>query len=242
MTGRPEPATAAAGPTVDQAERAADLAARLGVVRDRVVAAGRRVDDVRIVAVTKGFGPAAADAAVRAGVTDLGENYAQELVGKAAAMSAHPAWHFLGPVQRNKVAALAPVVSCWHGLDRAAALEAVAARQPGARVLVQVNLVGDPAKHGCAPGEAAGLVGRGRDLGLDVCGLMTVAAAGDRPGASRTFAALATLAGHLGVRELSMGMSDDYDLAAAEGATMLRLGRALFGDRPPRPVGKDLSS
>lgn len=218
------------------------VAQRLAAVRRRIADAGRSPETVTVVAVTKGFDASAVDAARGAGLVDVGENYAQELLAKAPGAPAGTVWHFLGALQRNKVAALAPLVSLWHGIDRAAALEAVAARRPGAPVLVEVNAAGDPAKHGCAPGDTAALVARGRALGLEVRGLMTVAPAGDRDGAARCFATVAALAAGLGLPELSMGMSDDYDLAVGAGATIVRLGRVLFGPRPGRTQSADTTT
>lgn len=208
-----------------------DVEARLARVRAEIAAAGADPAQVTVVAVTKGFGIEAVRRAVATGLLDIGENYAQELRTKAADAPAGVRWHFLGSPQRNKVAALAPVVTLWQGIDRREVLEALAQRKPGAAVLVEVNVAGDAAKHGCAPASTPDLVTLGQDLGLDVRGLMTVAPA-DRSAAGRSFALLATMAGGLGLSELSMGMSDDFDLAVAEGATMVRLGRALFGPRP----------
>ncbi|MGH7359559.1 MAG: alanine racemase, partial [Acidimicrobiia bacterium] len=106
----------------------------------------------------------------------------------------------------------------------------IARHAPGSRVLLQVNLAHEPQKGGCAPDAAAPLVDAARALGLQVEGLMTVPPAVDEP--RPWFAALRRLAAELGVRELSMGMSDDFEVAVEEGATMVRLGRVLFGDRP----------
>lgn len=217
---------------------ATTVATRLAEARGRIADAGVDPTAVTVVAVTKGFGPEAVAAAATAGLLDLGENYAQELLAKAPGAPAGARWHLLGAPQRNKLAALAPVVHLWQAVDRRAVLEGLAARRPGAAVLVQVNVAADPAKHGCTPAEAPDLVGVGRDLGLDVRGLMAVAPAGDPGAARRCFAELAALGGRLGVAELSMGMSDDYELAVAEGATLVRLGRALFGPRPGPPPAR----
>jgi hypothetical protein len=208
------------------------VAGNLARVRERLSAAGGDPTGIEVVAVTKGFGPEEVEAAARAGLTELGENYAQELVGKASAAPAEVRWHFLGPVQRNKVALLAPHVHLWQGVDRLPAGQAIARRQPGARVLVQVNVTGEPGKHGCQPAAATELVGQLRDLDLDVRGLMAVGPAGDAELARPGFRTLATLASDLGLTELSMGMSDDLEVAVQEGATMVRIGRALFGPRP----------
>jgi len=208
------------------------VAARVAAVRARLaeLAPGR---SVRIVAVTKGFGDDAVEAAVAAGVTAIGENYGQELVAKAARGAGGDVvrWHYIGAVQRNKVAQLAPFVAVWESVDRIAAAEAIARHSPGATALIEVNLVGDPDRTGCAWDAVPGLVEAARHAGLTVIGLMGVgpAAAPD----SRLFARLAGLAGALGLPELSMGMSADYELAVVEGATIVRLGTALFGPRPP---------
>jgi pyridoxal phosphate enzyme (YggS family) len=214
-------------------EAAADaVASRLADVRVRVEQAGGDPGSVRIVAVTKGFAADTVEAAFTAGLGDVGENYAQELVAKAAATAAPVRWHFLGPVQRNKVKRLAPLVSAWHGVDRAAAVDAVAAASPGVEVLVQVNLTGDNGRPGCQPDEVDVLVAHCRQRPISLTGLMAVGPEGDLDRARACFAWLARRAHQLGLRELSMGMSDDFEVAVEEGATTLRLGRVLFGPRP----------
>ena len=208
------------------------LQERLDGVRSRIAAVGGDPARVRVVAVTKGFGPAAVRAALAVGVRDLGENYAQELIAKAATLDdLDVRWHFLGPVQRSKVARLARVVARWHGLDRPSAIDVVAARS-GAPALLQVNLTCDRRRPGCAPAEAEALVEQCHSQGLVLDGLMTVGPVDDPAGSRRCFAELARIGGSLGLRELSMGMSDDFEAAVAEGATMVRLGRSLFGARP----------
>lgn len=210
------------------------VAERVLDVRRRVESRGADPDRIRIVAVTKGFGPEAVDAARQAGLLDVGENYAQELASKAPHSPAGTKWHFLGAPQRNKVGRLAPLVSTWHAIDRAAAAEAVAAASPGVEVMVQVNVVGDPNRSGCSPDGLGALVKQVRQLPLDLSGLMAVGPAGDPEGSRRSFRWLAGRARELGLRELSMGMSDDFEVAVEEGATTLRLGRVLFGPRPER--------
>lgn len=209
------------------------VAARLAAVRERITAAGGDLTSIRIIGVTKGVGAATVAAALAAGLTELGENYAQELRAKAAALETQPPprWHFLGRLQRNKVASLAGLVSCWQSVDRIELAEAVARRAPGAHVLVQVNVSGEAQKGGVAPTSAAALVEGCGGAGLVVDGLMTVAAAGDPDGARAGFARLAALADQLGLRERSMGMTADLEAAVAEGATMVRVGTALFGPR-----------
>ncbi len=173
-------------------------------------------------------------AAYDAGLRDVGENYAAELVAKAEAPApGDVVWHFLGAVQRNKVAALAPIVGVWQSVAREAEGARIARFAPGAQVLVQVDATGLPGRNGCPPAQVGELVARLTDLGLDVQGLMTVAAPG-AAAAGDAFGTVARLADQLGLEERSMGMTDDLEAAVAAGTTMVRVGRALFGDRPTK--------
>ncbi|HEY8057507.1 MAG TPA: YggS family pyridoxal phosphate-dependent enzyme [Acidimicrobiales bacterium] len=215
----------------------------LAGVRERIERAGGG-SDVAVLAVTKGFGPEAIEAAVAAGCTLIGESYAQELLGKlhdlggAAGLSGHRAEiHFIGRLQSRKVKDLVGVVDVWQSIDRASLIDELARRATAAglpaRVMVQVNVSDEPQKGGCLPSEAAGLVARARAAGLTVEGLMTVGLMGPPELARPGFRTLRALATDLGVRHCSMGMSEDLEVAVAEGSTMVRVGTALFGDRPP---------
>ena len=192
-------------------------------VAERVAQVRRRVgSDIVIVAVTKGFGPDAVEQALSAGVDDIGENYAQELLAKADDTRTDGArWHFLGRVQRNKVKALGPRVHMWQGIDRPLDLPADAPK------LVQVNLSGLPQRNGCGWDDAAELA----SSTPGVVGLMGVAGPGDP---RLQFRRLAALARELDLPTVSMGMSGDYEAAVEEGSTMVRLGTALFGPRTGR--------
>jgi pyridoxal phosphate enzyme (YggS family) len=214
------------------------VADALARVRDRIAAAaaraGRDPATVTLVGASKTVPADRIAAALDAGLTDVGENRAQELLAKAPVLAtrAHPPrWHFVGKLQRNKVAGLVPWVTCWQSVDRIALGEAIARRAPGARVLVEVNLGAEPTKGGCAPADAGTLVDGLRALDLRVDGLMTVAPQEGDP--RRWFAALRDIGATLGLADLSMGMSDDYEEAVEEGATIVRVGRAIFGPRPP---------
>ena len=214
---------------------------RLTAIRARIERASTgsgNPDAVTLMAVTKGFGPEAVRTALRAGLTVVGENYADELVAKAAAVGGDPGpvpeWHFLGAVQRNKIPRLAPLVACWQAVGRIEEGRAIAQRHPGARVLVQVDVAGLPGRGGVAPSEVAALVTALRDEDLDVAGLMAVGPPGPPEGARAGFRTVRHLADDLALRVRSMGMTDDLEVAVSEGSTMVRLGRALFGDRPPR--------
>ena len=207
------------------------VAARVVEVRDRIATAaaraGRDPGAITLVAATKTVDVARVQQVVDAGVVDVGENRAQELLAKTAVEGAR--WHFLGQLQRNKVRQLAPWVGCWQSVDRAELGAEIARRAPGARVLVEVNVGEEPQKGGCAPAAVPALVDALLADGLDVAGLMTVPPHGDDP--RRWFAQLREQAADLGLAELSMGMTDDFEIAIEEGATMVRVGRALFGPR-----------
>jgi pyridoxal phosphate enzyme (YggS family) len=210
---------------------AENLAAVRTRIADAAARAGRDADGVTLVVVTKSVGVDAIEDALDAGAHDLGENRAQELVPKAEQLGDRPRWHFIGRLQRNKVRAVAPYVALWQSVDRVELAEAIASRAPGASVLVQVNVAGEAQKGGCPPGAVRALVERGTDLGLVVEGCMTVPPATGDP--APHFVALRRLVDDLGLRTCSMGMSGDFEAAVAAGATMVRVGTAIFGRRPP---------
>jgi PLP dependent protein len=207
---------------------------RAEAVRARVAACTDR--EVRIVCVTKAHPVEVAAAAFAAGFDDLGENYAQELQAKAVALDGSAAdrslhWHFIGRLQSNKVRLLAPTVTLWHTVDRASLADEIARRAPGAHVLVQLDLAGMPGRGGIDPAEVPVLVAHCTAAGLVVEGLMGVGVPGP-PEASRAgFRLLDTMAADLGLRERSMGMSGDLEVAVDEGATIVRIGSALVGPR-----------
>jgi pyridoxal phosphate enzyme (YggS family) len=209
----------------------AQIAANLARVRERIEAAGGDPEALEIVAVTKGQPAEVAQAAVELGLTRLGENRVQEALEKMAQVQG-ASWHLVGHLQTNKVRHAARF-ELIHSLDSPRLARALAGRhQPP--VLLEVNVSRDPAKHGVAP-EGALQLAREVDGLLDLRGLMAMGPAeGDPRGA---FAELRRLREDLQQRLgrplpiLSMGMSDDLEAAVSEGSTMLRLGRALFGDR-----------
>lgn len=213
---------------------AATVGDNLGRVRDQIVTAGGDPERVRILAVTKGFGPEAPTAALGAGLSDLGENYAQELADKAPAVDGDPSWHFIGRLQSNKVKLVADLVSVWQSVDRSSLVDEIAKRAPGARILVQVNATGESQKGGCAVPDVPDLVARATEGGLTVEGLMTVGVDGDDDATALAFERVAGLVADLGLREASMGMTADLALAVRAGSTQVRVGRALFGARPER--------
>lgn len=222
---------------MDQPElnrRAAEVRARLANIRGRVADAGGDPDRTAIVAVTKGRGQLTAAAAVAAGLRDLGENYAQELLEKAPGLVA-ARWHFIGNLQSNKVRRLAPHVEVWQSVDRPRLLREIARHSPGARILVQVAARAVPGRGGCDPATARRLVAEAGDLGLHPTGLMSMALPGPPAEVRGQFRQVRSLADELELPVRSMGTSGDFTLAVAEGANLLRLGRVLLGDAPATP-------
>ena len=215
----------------------------------RQVAAGR-TGLVTIVAVTKGFGVEAAQAALAAGITDLGENRVQEALQKLdapAVAGRQVAWHLIGHLQRNKAKYVVGRFALVHSLDSAELADELNRRaSPGARqrVLLQVNVAGEVQKSGCSPAAAPGLarhIVAQPHLALE--GLMTIAPfTDDQDVQRRTFRGLRALRDALQQEEdlwlptLSMGMSADYGVAVEEGATVIRLGTVLFGPRTQEEV------
>lgn len=232
---------------VDAAAIVAQLRAMRAAIAHAAVAAGRDADSVTLVAVSKGHGPDAVRAAYADGQRTFGESYARELQDKAAALADLPdlQWHFIGHLQRNKMAAVAPLAAVVHSLDSLRGIEAfercVAAIGPHARreVLLQVNVGADPAKSGCTPSELPVLVDRlFASPRLRWRGLMTLPPLNVDP--APIFNALAALRDRERARVgagpgvgdgLSMGMSDDAPAAIAAGATWVRVGTAIFGAR-----------
>lgn len=216
-------------------DEVASIVARVGVIRERVSTAGGDPDRVTIVAVTKAFDVGVVQAALGAGLVNIGENYAQELIDKVRSLDPgeleRVRVHFVGRLQRNKVKAIAPFVDLWQSVDRKDLGDEIAKRAPGAAVLVQVNSTGEAQKGGCAVRDVSSLVQHLRERGLDVRGLMAVGLAGDSEGTRRAFAEVSAIADDLDLIERSMGMSEDLEIAVQEGATMVRIGRDLFGPR-----------
>jgi PLP dependent protein len=233
----------AAGPDL------AGIPGRIAAVRRRVAAAaeraGRDPAAVTLVAVAKLQPAPAVRAAVAAGVTDIGENYAQELAAKAAEVDG-ARWHFIGRLQRNKARQLVETGALVHSLDSLPAAAALGrrAQEAGtvARALVQVELEERAAAHGVpAAGLEEFLTACRRTEGLEVAGLMLMPPPAPSAEATRPlFRGLAELARRLGgdLRALSMGMTADFEVAVEEGATLIRVGTAIFGPRPVEKVAR----
>jgi PLP dependent protein len=219
----------------------AELARAIGAIRERIADAcsrsGRRPEEVRLIGVTKAVALAAVEAAAAAGLEDFGENYVQEMERKRTAAS-DATWHFLGRVQSNKAGRIVEASDLIHGTEPGRAAERLAAigRERGRPVPVLVEVDFTEGRVGAAPEDAEGFVSRLAELrGLEVGGLMTIPPQDEpaRPYFARLRELRDRIAGrHPEVRELSMGMSADYEDAVEEGATMVRVGTAIFGARP----------
>jgi len=231
----------------------ADLASRLAEIRSRIDAAARRAGrdpaGVRLLAVSKTQPPERVAQAVRLGVRAFGENRVQEAEAKIEAVrrltDVPLEWHLIGTLQRNKVKRSAALCDVIQSVDRAPLVESLSREAAAAgrplRVFLQVNVDDEPQKGGCAPAELPALARLADESpSLELCGLMAIPrACADPEGVRPSFARLRELLGELNrargsrppLRELSMGMSSDFEVAVSEGATWLRIGTALFGDR-----------
>ena len=208
------------------------VAQRLAVVRDRIARAGGV--DVAVLPVTKTFRVEACFAAYEAGLPAVGENYAQEVVSKLGGIERPFGVHFIGQLQSNKIRQLAPIISVYESVDRPSLIVELAKRVPGAAILVQVAALSEPGKGGCPLAEVPALIAAAQDAGLDVRGLMTVGPTTGGPEAARAgFRAVRELLDRLSLEVCSMGMTDDLEVAVQEGSTQVRIGSALFGERPP---------
>jgi PLP dependent protein len=230
-----------------ETETSVGLAQRIAAVKERIArataAAGRTTDSVKLIAVSKRHPASAVREAHRLGLCAFGENYAQELVAKANEVGPFDGieWHMIGHLQTNKVRHVAPVVAMVHTIDAPhLAIElgkrvANAGRSIG--VLIEVNVAKDAKKTGCAPSGIPAIIDAIHGASaLELRGFMTMPPYSDDPAKSRPFfAELRNLRDHHGgpraLPELSMGMSHDLEAAIAEGATIVRVGTAIFGDR-----------
>ena len=223
------------------------IAANLQAVRARIaaacVAAGRSADSVQLVAVSKTWPAASVREAAASGQRAFGENYAQEALDKAAELvGLGLEWHVIGPLQSNKTRLVAENFVWVHSVDRLKIAERLAAQRPPAlaplQVCIQVNVSGEASKSGCAPDQTAALAHAAAALPhLCLRGLMAIPEPSDDIGLQRSrFALLRQLRDRINAEglmldTLSMGMSDDLEAAIMEGATLVRIGTAIFGER-----------
>jgi pyridoxal phosphate enzyme (YggS family) len=217
-----------------------EIGEKIGGIRERIARAaeraGRDPAAVLLIGAVKGASPTLIGEAIEAGLRDLGENFVQEAERHQEALSAGSGatWHLIGHLQTNKAADAAHLFATIQSVDSIRLARHLNERASvRLKVLLEVNVAGEASKFGLAPGEVAKTVAAAGALEhLDVAGLMTIAPAVADPEQVRpVFRELRELAAANGLRELSMGMTDDFEVAVEEGATMVRIGRAIFGER-----------
>jgi len=232
------------------------LEKNLAIVRQQMADAcrksGRSTEEVRLIAVTKTVGPQTCNDLISLGCRELAENRPQVLWEKSAVVDPCVLWHFIGHLQRNKSARTLPLLNTFHALDSLRLAEQLAKDATGTtadksvgklRVLLELNITQDQTKTGLSPNDAQEVLRRYIETpslqdGLDLCGLMGMSSlGGDDAQTHREFETLRTLRDRwqseygIGLRELSMGMSDDFQIAIEEGSTMVRIGSLLYQDQ-----------
>lgn len=212
------------------------VADRVASVRQRIADAGGK--NVELIAVTKTFDVSAMVSAFDSGCDGVGENYAQELIAKAKLLPIEKRLpvHFIGRLQTNKIKALIEVVDIWQSVDRPELIKEIAKRsataKSQAKIMLQVNSTNEMDKGGCQPAEVEELLRLAIESKISVIGLMTVGPTQNEPELTRQgFRLVRKLADDLGLAQCSMGMTGDLEIAVSEGATMIRVGSALFGAR-----------
>jgi PLP dependent protein len=224
------------------------IAARIKQVRARIAAAAQRAGrdpaEVSLIAISKGTPAAGVDAAIAAGVENIGENRVQEAADKQRQVTNIARWHLVGHLQTNKAARAARLCDVVHSVDSRRVADALSANRPAGRdpmvVLLEVELTGLPTRFGVPEADVESVIHQLVNVpAIHLMGLMTIAPHAEDPeGARPFFTRLRHLRDHMqhvsgwALPELSMGMSDDYEVAVEEGATMVRIGRAIFGSRP----------
>jgi len=182
--------------------------------------------------VAKGFGVREVEAVLEVGLTKVGESYAQELLEKAKNITDNRIdWHMIGKIQRNKVKKLSETVDLWHSVDRKELIAEISKYKKNSKILIQVDMNDRYQQGGCSPENVPGLIEFASDKGVNVEGLMTIGVDQDVETTRNIFAELAKLSKKMGLKEISMGMSNDFEIAIDYGATILRVGRSIFGER-----------
>jgi pyridoxal phosphate enzyme (YggS family) len=218
-----------------------ELTERVSAIRTRILKAGGK--NVKLIAVTKTFDATAMTSAFATGCDAVGENYAQELIAKSEQVPKDQRLpvHFIGRLQSNKIRSLVNCVDVWQSVDRLSLIDEIAKRclvtnplklvKP-VQIMLQVNSTNEPDKGGCEPSDVETLYTKAQSLGLDVIGLMTVGPTlSDTTATRNAFRLVGKIANELGLKELSMGMTADLEIAVEEGSTAVRIGSGLFGAR-----------
>ena len=218
-----------------------ELSERVSAIRARILNAGGK--NVKLIAVTKTFDASAMTSAFATGCDAVGENYAQELIAKFEQVPENQRLpvHFIGRLQSNKIKSLTNCVDVWQSVDRLSLIDEIAKRclplipstqASPPQIMLQVNSTNEPDKGGCEPSDVEALCTKALSLGLHVAGLMTVGpTVSDATATRNAFRLVRKIAKDLGLKELSMGMTGDLEIAVEEGSTAVRIGSGLFGAR-----------
>ena len=188
---------------------------------------------VTLIGVTKGFTHEEVNIASELGIKNFGENYAQELLTKNPLVDPEISWHYIGQLQSNKIRKISHLVDVWHSVTSLKLAREIHKRNDQAQILLQVSLMGPSNSKGFEVEQLPQLISELRDMNIDISGLMTMGVPGDMVATRVVFKELRKLADTFELPECSMGMSDDFEIALESGASMIRLGSAIFGNRRP---------
>ncbi|MCH2617272.1 MAG: YggS family pyridoxal phosphate-dependent enzyme [Acidimicrobiales bacterium] len=188
---------------------------------------------VTLIGVTKGFTHEEVNIASELGIKNFGENYAQELLTKNPLVDPEISWHYIGQLQSNKIRKISHLVDVWHSVTSLKLAREIHKRNDQAQILLQVSLMGPSNSKGFEVEQLPQLISELRDMNIDISGLMTMGVPGDMVATRVVFKELRKLADTFELPECSMGMSDDFEIALESGASMIRVGSAIFGNRRP---------
>ncbi len=188
---------------------------------------------VTLIGVTKGFTHEEVNIASELGIKNFGENYAQELLTKNPLVDPEISWHYIGQLQSNKIRKISHLVDVWHSVTSLKLAREIHKRNDQAQILLQVSLMGPSNSKGFEVEQLPQLISELRDMNIDISGLMTMGVPGDMVATRIVFKELRKLADTFELPECSMGMSDDFEIALESGASMIRVGSAIFGNRRP---------
>ena len=197
------------------------------------IVAAKAQNQVNLIAVTKGFTHEEVNVATELGIKNFGENYAQELLAKNPLVNAEISWHYIGQLQSNKVRKVSHLVDVWHSVTSLKLAREIHKRNDQAQILLQVSLMGPSNSKGFEVEQLPQLISELRDMNIDISGLMTMGVPVDMVATRVVFKELRKLADTFELPECSMGMSDDFEIALESGASMIRVGSAIFGNRRP---------
>ena len=186
---------------------------------------------VTLIGVTKGFTHEEVNIASELGIKNFGENYAQELLTKNPLVDPEISWHYIGQLQSNKIRKISHLVDVWHSVTSLKLAREIHKRNDQAQILLQVSLMGPSNTKGFEVEQLPQLISELRDMNIDISGLMTMGVPGDMVATRVVFKELRKLADTFELPECSMGMSDDFEIALESGASMIRVGSAIFGNR-----------